>query len=88
MKYSNTILSLSMSRCTQRKIAAKFIAPDAKIGVWVNGIERTLSQDAESVLGDLLVAEVIAMEVYNGASQIPAEFTGTNYCGVVSVWTR
>ena len=88
MKYSNTILSLSMSRCTQRKIASKFIAPDAKIGVWVNGIERTLSQDAESVLGDLLVAEMIAMEVYNGASQIPAEFTGTNYCGVVSVWTR
>jgi hypothetical protein len=54
----------------------------------VNGFERTLTQGAEVVLGDLLVADVIAMEVYNGATDIPAEYTGTNYCGVVSVWTK
>lgn len=88
MKYSNTIISIAMSRCTRRRISEKYIAPDARIGVWVNGIERTASQAAENVLGDLLVAEVIAMEVYNGASEIPAEYTGANYCGVVSVWTK
>ena len=87
MKYGNTIQVITMSQCTPRVIPG-FIAPDAKIGVWVNGIERTVSQAAENVLGDLLVAEVIAMEVYNGASQIPAEFTGANYCGVVAVWTK
>ncbi len=88
MKYGNTITSLSMSRCTQRVISEKFIAPGDRIGVWVNGIERTVTQAAEAVLGDLLVAEVIALEIYNGASEIPAEFTGANYCGVVSVWTK
>lgn len=88
MKYSNTITALSMSRCTQRAISGQFIAPGDLIGVWVNGIEQTLTRPAESVLGDLMVAEVIALEVYNGASMIPAEFTSANYCGVVSAWTR
>lgn len=87
MKYSNTIQGITMSHCTQQVIPG-FIAPEALIGVWVNGIERTVAQAAESVLGDLLVAEVIAMEVYNGASAIPAEFTAANYCGVVAVWTK
>ncbi|CAN5230568.1 hypothetical protein BH09GEM1_BH09GEM1_48080 [soil metagenome] len=88
MKYGNTIQSVQMSKCTPRRISEQFIAPDALIGVWVNGIERTVSQPAEAVLGDLLVAEVIAIEVYNGVSEIPAEFVGANYCGVVSVWTK
>ncbi|MEP7001121.1 MAG: carboxypeptidase-like regulatory domain-containing protein [bacterium] len=88
MKYSNTILGLSMSKCTQRRISAKFLAPGDRIGVWLNGNEQTLTQAAEAVLGDLLVADVIAMEVYNGATEIPAEYTGANYCGVVSVWTK
>lgn len=88
MKYSNTITGLSMSRCTQRVISDKFIAPGDRIGVWVNGVEQTVTRPAESVLGDLLVAEVIALEVYNGASMIPAEFTSANYCGVVSAWTK
>jgi hypothetical protein len=70
------------------RISERFIAPDALIGVWVNGIECTVSQPAKAVPGDLLVAEVIALEVYNEASEIPAEFIGTNYCGVVSVWTK
>jgi hypothetical protein len=88
MKYSNTIQSVQISRCTPSRISERFIAPDALIGVWVNGVERTVSLPADAVPGDLLVAEVIALAVYNGASEIPAEFIGTNYCGVVSVWTK
>jgi len=51
-------------------------------------VEQTITRPAESVLGDLLVAEVIAQEVYNGANTVPAEFTSVNYCGVASVWTK
>lgn len=77
-----------MPRCAMQLISEKFIAPEGKIGVWVDGYEQTRTRSAEDVLGELSVIAVIAMEVYRGASEIPGEYTGASYCGVISVWTR
>ena len=88
MRYGHTIDNIVIPQCSMQKISERFIAPEGKIGVWVNGYEQTRNQSAEDVLAEFSVGSVIAMEVYRGASEIPAEFTGTRYCGVISVWTR
>jgi alpha/beta superfamily hydrolase len=56
--------------------------------VWVNGYEQTRNQSAEDVLEEFSVGSVIAMEVYRGGTEVPAEFMSMRYCGVISVWTR
>ena len=88
MGHTNNIERILMARCSRQKIAETFIAPEGRIGVWVNGYEQTQALQAEHVLGDLGINEVIAMEVYRGMSEIPAEYASARYCGVISVWTR
>ena len=88
MKFGNTIQSIVMPQCSMQLISEKFTAPEGKIGVWVDGFEQTRTRSAEDVLGELSVIAVIGMEVYRGASEIPGEYTGASYCGVISVWTR
>lgn len=66
--------------------------------VFVDGIRLTYMADrsgaaaaaeAADALNMIHPLEVEGMEIYTGASQIPAEFGGyTARCGVVAVWTR
>lgn len=57
---------------------------------YLNGTPFPLSNDV-SINHYVTPDEVVAMEVYTGASQIPAEFNSTittSRCGVVVIWTR
>lgn len=57
---------------------------------YLNGTPFPLSNDVP-INHYVTPDEVVAMEVYTGASQIPAEFNSTgstSRCGVVVIWTR
>lgn len=57
---------------------------------YVNGVPFQLSNDIP-INHYVTPDEVVAMEVYTGASQIPAQFNSTmstSRCGVVVIWTR
>lgn len=62
--------------------------------VYVDGVQvfdASSPQPADNVLQvlDLRADEIEAMEVYRGAAQVPAEFSGLGSdCGVIAVWTR
>ena len=88
MGHTNNIELIVMARCSRQKISDRFLAPEGRIGVWVNGYEQTQALTAELVLADIGINEVIAMEVYRGMSEMPAEYASARYCGVISVWTR
>jgi hypothetical protein len=50
---------------------------------WLDG------QEARSFAVNTPIADVQGIEVYRGAGEVPAEFTGsTAGCGVVVIWTR
>jgi len=50
---------------------------------WVDGVEvRSFSESTP-------IRDVYGLEFYRGASEVPAEFTGSNAaCGVIVVWTK
>jgi hypothetical protein len=57
---------------------------------YLNGTPFPLSNDV-SINHYVTPDDVVAIEVYTGASQIPAQFnstTSTTRCGVVLIWTR
>lgn len=57
-------------------------------GIRVYDASQPFTDDVEEILS-LPASEIEAMEVYRGAAQVPAEFSGTgSECGVVAVWTR
>lgn len=60
------------------------------VAYYVNGTPFSLSNDVP-INHYITPDEVVAIEVYTGASQIPAQFNstiGTSRCGVVVIWTR
>jgi len=57
---------------------------------FVNGIPFAVSNDLE-INHYVAPNEVAAVEIYTGASQIPAEFNSSSlnaHCGVIVIWTR
>lgn len=57
---------------------------------YMNGTPFSLTNDV-SINHYLMPDDVVAMEVYSGASQIPSQFNSTgstSRCGVVVIWTR
>ena len=58
---------------------------------YLNGVPFPSGGDDIAINHFISVADVAAVEVYSGASQIPSEFNssmGNARCGVVVVWTR
>jgi hypothetical protein len=79
--------AVSFARCGQRD-------PDYNVTVWIDG--QRIYPEGGSVASPKAVAEMIArisptgiemMEIYRGASQIPAEYH-TDGCAAVVIWTR
>jgi hypothetical protein len=65
------------------------LAQEAKVQVYVDG-RKTSASDGESaleVLQDILPSMVQIMEVYNGSSRIPGEYS-TDACAVILIWTK
>jgi hypothetical protein len=55
---------------------------------YLNGMPLRL-EPSESVDGLFSLADLEAVEIYRGASQLPAEFGGsTGECGAIVLWTR
>ena len=57
---------------------------------YVNGAPFPLTHDV-AINNYVSPDEVAAVEVYTGTSQIPAQFSSSQYnarCGVVVIWTR
>jgi hypothetical protein len=57
---------------------------------YMNGSPFPLTEQA-SINTFVAPEEVVAVEVYNGASQIPMQFNSGMYntrCGVIAIWTR
>lgn len=64
-------------------------AQEAKVQVYIDG-RRTSASDGESaleVLRDITPSQVQIMEVYNGSSRIPGEYS-TDACAVILIWTK
>jgi hypothetical protein len=58
---------------------------------YVNGTPMPLPRDGGGINHFISPEEVVGVEVYNGASQIPPQFNSGMYntrCGVVVIWTR
>ncbi|MGK2962986.1 MAG: carboxypeptidase regulatory-like domain-containing protein [Gemmatimonadaceae bacterium] len=58
---------------------------------YVNGTPMPLPRDGGGINHFVTPEEVVGVEVYNGASQIPPQFNSGMYntrCGVVVIWTR
>jgi len=58
---------------------------------YVNGSPMPLPRDGGGINHFIAPEEVVGVEVYNGASQIPPQFNSGMYntrCGVVVIWTR
>ena len=65
------------------------LAQVAKVQVYVDG-RKTSASDGESaleVLQDIPPSTVQIMEVYNGSSRIPGEYS-TDACAVILIWTK
>jgi hypothetical protein len=52
--------------------------------------EYVVDGQIDNVFGPLTpIGDIIALEVYTGATDVPGEFAGTHAgCGVVAIWTR
>jgi len=64
-------------------------AQEAKVQVYVDG-RKTSASDGESaleVLQNIPPSQVQIMEVYNGSSRIPGEYS-TDACAVILIWTK
>jgi len=79
--------AVSFARCSQRD-------PDYNVTVWIDG--QRIYPEGGSVASPKAVAEMIArisptgiemIEIYRGASQIPAEYH-TDGCAAMVIWTR
>lgn len=58
---------------------------------YVNGSPMPLPRDGGGINHFITPEEVVGVEVYNGASQIPPQFNSGMYntrCGVIVIWTR
>ena len=83
MRYGLKVDSIAIARCSLQNISA-----NDRVGVWVNGYEQTRNRRAQDVLEEFSVGSVVAMEIFRGGTETPAEFMSMRYCGVISVWTR
>ncbi len=77
-------------------------SPTAKVTVWIDGVMqkqphelardnaptgRQQSYEIAALIGRLGVSQIEMVEVFLGASQIPAEYHWDG-CGVIAIWTR
>jgi len=73
-------------RCNQQTFecfAYMARTPNCQPTWWVDGVEVHSFHESTSI------RDVYGIEVYRGAGEIPAEFTGSNAgCGVIVVWTK
>jgi len=73
-------------RCNQQTFecfAYMARSPQCQPTWWVDGVE------VHSFHENTSIRDVYGIEVYRGAGEIPAEFTGSNAgCGVIVVWTK
>jgi hypothetical protein len=88
------INKIRMVRCNNAQVS------DGRIGLFVDGFERTSQSSivqqgsasttltAEQLLSELQVREIMAIEVYRGRGEIPAEFANPRYCAVIALWMR
>lgn len=57
-----------------------------QLAVFIDGV-RVLKRSNGEVLGTVKLEEIEAVEVYRGASELPAEAAG-NACAAIYIWTR
>jgi len=58
-------------------------SPNCKPTWWIDGVQVNSFSESTPI------RDVYGLEFYRGASEVPAEFTGSNAgCGVVVVWTK
>jgi len=73
-------------RCNQQTFecfAYMARSPQCQPTWWVDGVE------VHSFHENTSIRDVYGIEIYRGAGEIPAEFTGSNAgCGVIVVWTK
>jgi hypothetical protein len=50
--------------------------------VWVDG------RPSDYFGANMPVGDVYGIEVYRGAAEMPAEFTGDGMCGAIIIWTK
>ncbi len=50
--------------------------------IWVDG------RPSDFYGANMPIGDIYAMEVYRGASELPAEFIGTSMCGAIVLWTK
>jgi hypothetical protein len=50
--------------------------------IWVDG------RPSDYFGANTSIADIYAMEVYRGPSELPAEFIGTSMCGAIVLWTK
>lgn len=60
--------------------------PACPVAIYVDGGRF---RAGEAGINEVLLSEVAAIEVYRGASEVPAEFSGSDArCGVIAIWTK
>ena len=73
-------------RCDQQRFECRaFMArnPQCEPTWWVDGME------VRSFLESTSIRDVYGIEVYRGAGEVPAEFSGSDaMCGVIVLWTK
>lgn len=62
------------------------LAGQNRIAVWIDGA-KAIGDSPEAAMGRVAVRDIVAMEVYRGVAQIPAEFLD-DACGVIVIWTQ
>lgn len=83
------------SRCLlySSRLSDGFSTEGCQMSVYLNNspvIRQGSSSSYQDSVNDLVLpAEVAGIEIYSGASELPAEFTGyDSQCGVVVIWTK